>query len=674
MHNTNAPTASPALNETFLWSLARVAPPAVAGDGSFLVVPVKTTNAGTGKSQTILYKIIEGFEPVALTSPGTTSTGPSISPDQRWLAFLRKPREEDDQRETFAQLHLLDLKHGGEARVVGHFPLGISDVRWFADSKRLCVVASVIDEAPTLTGTKQLLETRAKDRANVHVTESRFVRYWDHYVTDGEIQHLFELSLDDDTTRDLTPSLKAWFDLDGADGMLDLSPNGELIAFSAHVSDNDHANFRYNVFLLSVRDQSLKSIGDGYKGDAVRPRFSPDGKSIVYGAKNAVYYGTNSVLILHSLADHSERALTAHWDHSAEEWEFAGPSAIVGITAHHARSLPFRLEISSTSGDSKIQFLHTEGSAHGLQLSRDGRLYFTHDNLRRPAEIARLSAQGGPLTYLTRFNDEAMSAIEFGAIEERFITGTHGDNVQYWLVHPPASMKASRGLVQVVHGGPCGTFGDTWHWRWNAQLFAARGYTVCMVNFHGSNSFGESFARSVLDDWGGAPAKDIELVTDALIKEGIAQPGRLAVAGGSYGGYMAAWLVTQTQRYSCAVAHAAVTNFMGMFGGDVPQVWEEEMGAWPWNDAKRFFKHDPMHHVGNVRTPVLVVHGEKDYRVPYGQGLDFYGALKELGVSARLVMFPQENHWILQRDNSIKWFQEVFGWLDRHMTANAPAT
>ena len=224
----------------------------------------------------------------------------------------------------------------------------------------------------------------------------------------------------------------------------------------------------------------------------------------------------------------------------------------------------------------------------------------------------------------------------------------------------------------MVHGGPNGYFGDTWSWRWNPQLFAAHSHLIAMVNFHGSVSFGEKFARSVLGDWGGAPATDIHLVTDALIAEKLAESDRVAVAGGSYGGYMAAWLVTQTQRFACAIAHAPVTDFQGMFGTDVLQGFDEELGAWPWAGPEgeaKFFKHDPMTYVGNVSTPVMVVHGAKDYRVPYSQGLGFYGALKARGVTARLVVFPGENHWILQRENSLRWYHEVLGWLDRFLPA-----
>jgi dipeptidyl aminopeptidase/acylaminoacyl peptidase len=654
------------LDEQRLWSLARVSTPTISRAGDCVVFPVRTTDATTAKNQTVLYKLTLGAQPVALTVSHTPSSSPALSPDAKLLAFLRKPLNAESGEEP--QLHLLNLADGGEARVLTDFPLGVREAKWFADGKRLCLLANVLADAPSLDGTKKLLQERAKDRTVVHCTENKIARYWDHWMTEGEVQHLFELSLEDGNVRDLTPSLQAWFDLDGADGQFDIAPDGESLAFSAYVHQGEHRHLRYDIYVLSLRDDVIRCISAGQKGDAIRPRFSPDATTLVYGARRDTFYSANVVLWQHTLSDRNERALTAEWDRSPDEWEFASTTELIGAVAHLGRTLPFRLDLANPTALPVL--VELGGTVHGVRAAIDGTLYFTHDTLSRPAEIACLRPKARSLEYLTHFNDSAMRELQLGAVHERYITGAHGDRVQYWLLEPAQGAHASNGLVHVIHGGPFGNFGDTWHWRWNAQLFAARGYHVAMVNFHGSNSFGESFAKSVLGDWGGAPAQDIGLVTDALIDEGVARADRVAIAGGSYGGYMASWLVTQTQRYACAVAHAPVTSLRGMFASDVTQGWDEEVGAWPWDlpdGAQKFVRFDPMHHVGNVQTPVLVIHGQKDYRVPYAQGLEFYGALKARGVTARLLVFPQENHWILQRDNSVRWFREIFAWLDRFL-------
>ena len=224
--------------------------------------------------------------------------------------------------------------------------------------------------------------------------------------------------------------------------------------------------------------------------------------------------------------------------------------------------------------------------------------------------------------------------------------------------------------MQNVHGGPYGMHGDVWHWRWNAQVFAAPGHAVSMVNFHGSAGYGERFWNSVLGDWGGKPAEDILLATDALVARGVADPARLALAGGSYGGYMACWLPTQTDRFACTVVHAPLYDTLASCSGDVTQGIDREMGGAPWDLPRArepIERWNPAAHTGSHRTPTLVTHGQQDFRCPVEHGLELYGMLKAKGVPARLVHYPDENHWILKRKSSIHWYGEVLAWIARHV-------
>jgi len=222
--------------------------------------------------------------------------------------------------------------------------------------------------------------------------------------------------------------------------------------------------------------------------------------------------------------------------------------------------------------------------------------------------------------------------------------------------------------VHLVHGGPHGVFGDQWHWRWSAQAFAARGYLVAMVNFHGSTSWGQDFATSIHGEWGLKPTDDILAATDQLIERGFIDPDRMAISGGSYGGYLTAWLTTQTDRFVCAIAHAAVTNLGGMYASDFTQGRPRAYGAEYFDDRQRVERWSPSAHAAGYSTPTLVIHGEQDYRVPVTQGLELYGVLKAKGVEARLVYYPDENHWILKPRNSIHWYGEVLGWLERYLS------
>jgi dipeptidyl aminopeptidase/acylaminoacyl peptidase len=236
-----------------------------------------------------------------------------------------------------------------------------------------------------------------------------------------------------------------------------------------------------------------------------------------------------------------------------------------------------------------------------------------------------------------------------------------------YLVHPPASAGAASPppLVHLVHGGPHGVFGDQWHWRWNAQLVAASGYLVAMVNFHGSTGWGQEFTASILGRWGDQPYTDILAATDYLIDGGRVAPDRMAVTGGSYGGYLVTWIVSQTARFSCAINHAGVCDFQAQFASDMTQGRRRSMGGELWDDLAGMDRYNPLRQAAGFRTPMLVIHGENDHRVPYTQGLQVYNVYKAMGLPARLVVFPDENHWILKPRNSRLWYGEFLGWLER---------
>jgi dipeptidyl aminopeptidase/acylaminoacyl peptidase len=242
-------------------------------------------------------------------------------------------------------------------------------------------------------------------------------------------------------------------------------------------------------------------------------------------------------------------------------------------------------------------------------------------------------------------------------------------------IRPPAGRRRPAKpwpLVHMIHGGPHGIFGDEWHWRWNAQTFAAPGYLVALVNFHGSTSWGQDFTASILGRWGDQPYIDIMAATDHLIARGLADQRKLAVTGGSYGGYLCSWIASQTDRFSAIVNHAGVSDFQTQYASDVTQGRARSMGGEPWKNVEGMDLYNPMRHAAGFRSPMLVIHGERDYRVPHAQGIEIYNVYKAMGLPARLVCYPDENHWILKPRNSRHWYTEVQGWLRRWLST--PAT
>jgi dipeptidyl aminopeptidase/acylaminoacyl peptidase len=300
----------------------------------------------------------------------------------------------------------------------------------------------------------------------------------------------------------------------------------------------------------------------------------------------------------------------------------------------------------------------------------DGSIVFKRQSLSEPAEVWRLDAGGGQPQRLSRFTDAAMAPCALGEVREITFEGACGQTVQMFVVLPPDHTPGTKHpLVHMIHGGPHGVFGDLFHPRWNGQLFAAPGYVAALVNFQGSTSWGDTFVRSILGAWGDRPYHDVMRATDVLVESGLVDETRMAAAGGSYGGYLACWIEAQTDRFQCIVNHAGVYNTLAQYASDVTQGRSLSFGGEPWDGLDAIDRYNPARFAQGFKTPMLVVHGERDYRVPVTQGLECYGVLKAKGVAARLVYFPDENHWVLKPQNSLLWYREVHAWLKRYLNS-----
>jgi dipeptidyl aminopeptidase/acylaminoacyl peptidase len=296
------------------------------------------------------------------------------------------------------------------------------------------------------------------------------------------------------------------------------------------------------------------------------------------------------------------------------------------------------------------------------------RLALTIDSLSAPPDVWICAASSGELRQLTHVNDEQMAQFALGEVREVEFTGAGGRKIQMFLLTPPGFDPARKWpLVHMIHGGPHGIFADSFHYRWNAQLFAAPGYVVAMVNFHGSTSFGQDFAMSILGAHGDRPYTDIMAATDHLLAEGYIDERRMAATGGSYGGYLVSWIAGHTDRFACLVNHAGVFDTLAQYASDITLGRARAYGGEPWTDLEAVDRWNPARFTSGYTSPMLVLHGENDHRVPYTQGLAVYGILKAKGVPARLVVYPDENHWIMKPRNGRHWYSEVLGWLERFL-------
>ncbi|MBL7961941.1 S9 family peptidase [bacterium] len=295
---------------------------------------------------------------------------------------------------------------------------------------------------------------------------------------------------------------------------------------------------------------------------------------------------------------------------------------------------------------------------------------FIKTNMSQPAEIFDFDLKTKKISQLSFFNKPITDSIAFGKVENLTFTGAHGDPVQMYLLYPPNfDPNKKYPLVHMIHGGPAGTFNDDFHYRWNGQMFAAPGYVVAMVNFHGSTGFGNAFGKSIVGAHGDKPFTDIMKATDYLLANySFIDSTRMGAAGGSYGGYLVNWIAGHTDRFKCLISHAGVYNLMGQFASDMTYERVKNYDGAPWEGRfEEINKYSPAFFADHFKTPMLIIHNEKDYRVVVTQGLELYGVLKGKGVDSRLVYFPNENHWVLQPQNSIYWYKEVHNWFARYL-------
>ena len=642
-----------------LWEMKRVGAPALSPDGATAAVVVTEYDIAKNKGNGDIWMI-----DVATGAARRFTTGPSTEGSPRWspdgtqLAFTAK--RNDDER---AQLYLIPLA-GGEARRLTEMPMGVSGVKWFPDGKSLAFVSTTVArDRGDLDSLKAEMKRRKDSKVSAIASEDRVFRYWDHYIEDGYVQHLYRYDLATEKVTDLTPE---WYRLFHYTGGVDydIAPDGKEIAVTALIAGPPYDTLFTDIYALSTDGSGvMRSLTEANPGDDGSPLYTRDGKYLLFGRqlrtdKNA----ENTKLARLDRASGTVTDLCRNFDRSASVWSTEEQELTVYFTADHlGKTSVFSVPMS---GGAVTTLLH-RGSNGGLQVGA-GRIVFQHEHLSSPAELYAMNVDGSGLRQLTHFNDDILAGIEMGRVEDVWFEGAEGDSVQTFVIYPPGFDPSKKWpLLVLVHGGPHGAFGDDFHPRWNAQIFAAGGYVAITPNFHGSTGFGEFFADRINGEHPRLPFIDVMKATDAMIARPFIDSTRMAVAGGSYGGYLVSWIGGHTDRYACIINHAGVYNLMAQFGSDITFHREISYGGTPWDGRDEVLRWSPSQYAAGYTTPTLVMHGEKDYRVPYGQGLEVYGMLKAKGVPARIVIYPDENHWILSAQNSIHWYGEFDAWLAR---------
>ncbi len=642
-----------------LWKMSRVGKPAMAPDGTFAVVPVTTYDVETNKGRGRLYRVERDGTTAPLTAAGTDSTNPTVSPDATRVAFLRKGDGDDAK----PQVHVMRLD-GGEPESLTDLPLGASAPKWMPDGSALVFPAQVITGHEEIEATREEVKARKDRKVKAKVTEDRAYRFWNKWLTDGEVYHLFRLDLSTKTLTDLTPGWTRPFDWETVDTAFDISPSGNEIAFQALSTDPPYDTVGFAVYTLVPGGEPKPIWLDGAPNQR-RPRYSPDGTRIAFGFTMEFpgFYADRTRMAIWERSSGTVTTLTPDWDRSCEAWGWTPDGASLVFVAEEAARQHLHA-ISAAGGVPEV--LARGGTITGVTPAPDGGVWCLLGSIDHPDDVA--IAADGKVARISDFNAAVLAELDLGRVDDVRFAGANGAEVQMFVIHPPGfDPKKKWPLVQDIHGGPHGVNGDTWHWRWNPHVFASPGYVVAAVNFHGSSSWGNEFAKSIHGTWGDKPTRDIEAATDHLLATGHIDPNRMAIAGGSYGGYLVSWLIGVTDRYAAAICHAGVTNLLGQWATDMTYGRHVSFGGHPWDPDGLANTHrwSPTDHSSNWVTPTLVIHGEQDYRVVVTQGLELYGILRGKGVAARLVYYPDEGHWILKPQNSLHWYGEFLGWLER---------
>jgi dipeptidyl aminopeptidase/acylaminoacyl peptidase len=653
-----------------LWAIKRLGSPAVSPDGKTVVFTLQEWSIEKNKSTTNLWLVdVAGGEPRRLTASNASDTAPAWSPDGTRIAFVSKRGDDEN-----AALYIIPVG-GGEAQKVLELPYSVGTPHWLPDGKSVIVSTRVI---PELVGSwskedraamSKEIKRRKDSKMTARVTENRAYRFFDTWLTDNLAQRLLKVDVATGEFIDLTPRATQLF-TQSSDVSFDISPDGKSLALIYNTTLPPYREENNTDVYLVPTDGSgeWKNLTTDNKGSEGNPNFSPDGRSIFYvRTETTIHNGEFAKLWRHDLASGRNTPVNEALDYSIESVKFAADGSHLWVIAEEKGFVPvFRLGLDGQG----LTAVQKTGSASGLDVAA-GVIVFLHETSARPAELFALDTTKPDAAprQLTRINEAFMAQIELGKQESYWFKGANNDDVHGWLVFPPRYDPTKKyPLVQLMHGGPHTMNRDAWSYRWNTHVFAAAGYVVTWVNRHGSTGFGEKFAMSIINQWGDMPFEDIMKSTDYLLaKYPNLDKDRMAAAGASYGGYMAAWVLGHTDRFKAIINHAGVNSSYAQYASDVPHGFPQVMGGTPWANLEGMQRQNPMFYAKNFKTPMLVLHGELDYRVPYGNGLELYGVLQALGVPSRLVVFPDENHWILKPQNAIHWHWEMQSWLARYI-------
>ena len=655
------------MTATDLASLRRIAAPSVSPDGRWLVYQLRETDLAANKGRTDLWLLdlsTKGAAPTPLiASADANETSPAFSADGQWIYFLsgksgsnqlwRKRRSEPAEQVTTLATDVAGYSIS---------PTGDRIAIW-ADRNLACADFNCAN-----------VPAAAQGRGSARAYDETFVRHWDSWVEPGVRSRIFTFPMVDGrpqgagipVARNLVgdaPS-KPY----GGIEETSWSPDGRTLYFTLREAGRiEPTSTNLDIFAVPADGSGPPvNLTTANQATDTLPAASPDGRWLAYAAmRRPGYEADRLVLQLRDLRTGETRALTESWDRSVGSIAWTPDSRSLLVTAQDVLDHP-AYRVDARTG--KVVRLTKEGSANNVVPLKGGGAVFTLNSIEKPDDLYRVGSRGGA-QQLTSVNADKLAEFDPVSVERFSFAGARGDKVWGQIVKS-ANARGPLPVAYLIHGGPQGSFGNSWSYRWNPRLFAAPGYAAVSVDFHGSTGYGQAFTDAIQRDWGGAPLEDLRLgLAAAGNADAQVDTANACALGGSYGGYMVNWIAGNwPDGFKCLVSHAGVFDTRAM-SYETEELWftEWELGGAASDPAaiEVTERWNPVRFVQNWRTPMLILHGEKDFRIPYSQSLGMFNALQRRNVPSRLVMYPDENHWILKPQNSIQWYREVNGWLDK---------
>jgi dipeptidyl aminopeptidase/acylaminoacyl peptidase len=665
------------LSVTDMLAMQRVGSPVPSPDGKWIAFTVRETDLEANRGRYDLWlAATDGSSVSRLTTSPENDTDAAWSKDGKSLYFL-------SSRGGSSQVWKLAIGGvGGEAEQVTRLPVDVGGFEVFPDGRHLLLSAEVWPDAKTLADSAKRDGEKAKSKVKARVYDHLLFRHWDQWE-DGKFSHLFvwtspELGGHPDDARDLMPGATTdtpthpFGDMEDAD----IAPDGKAVAYLVRLGGATAAWTTNTDVFEQALDNGVPrgkpvDLTEANKGYDFGPLYSPDGKTLA--VRSMARPGFESDRLAITLIDrtaapsgaaasggqapvgdrstHKAHTIADHWDRSANSLAWSADGRTLYTSADNVGNTSL-YAIDVASGNAKV--LVDKGTNMGAAVAGD-RIVYEHDTLVAPGELWSVKPDGTDAKPITHLNDLRAHSIAWSGYEQFSFKGAHGDTVYGYVVKPASWDGHSKAPVAfLIHGGPQGSFGDHFHYRWNAEAFAGHGYAAIMIDFHGSTGYGQKFTDAISNDWAGAPYEDLMSGLDAaLAKYSWLDGNRVVALGASYGGYMINWINGHTDRFKALVVHDGnLDERMAYY--DTEELWfpEWEHAGTPWDKPEGYTKSNPIDYIKNWKTPTLVIHGGLDFRIPETQGIATFTALQRRGVPSRFLEFPDENHWVLKPQNS----------------------